>query len=198
MVVGTQRIGNSIEYCTNKFQYIPVKLSGFLVFSRWYVTVHGLFIQVFWKCFKTYQSWLGIFLGSIKNRWLFTRSELPAGLLEGSPGQLDTFHLDRRHVQLPLACVTKCTVRLGKRWNTRGPKPGLKNFYSPRKNKGFPKRFGSSLSHGMKAGSRHGDTSKNWWRDCTESSSLARYGSWISSWIWELWNITEIFFTWMF
>lgn len=44
-----------------------------------------------------------------------------------------------------------------------------------------------------KAGSRHGGASKNWQRHCTKSSSLVRYGSWISSWIWELWNITEIF-----
>lgn len=45
MVVNAQSIGYKIEYCTQKFQYIPVKLSGLLVFGRWYVTVHELFIQ---------------------------------------------------------------------------------------------------------------------------------------------------------
>lgn len=49
-----------------------------------------------------------------------------------------------------------------------------------------------------KAGCRHGGISMNWQRHCTESSSLEGYESWISSWLWEMWNITEIFLLWYF
>lgn len=125
-------------------QYIPVKLSGFFAFRRWHGTVYELFILALWKGFKSYQSWL--ILGSIRDRWLPTRSELAAGLPEGSPGQLviSTFiggAVAGGSEQPTLACATKCTVRLGKMMNHQRSKARFEEYLQSKTESRLPKEI---------------------------------------------------------